>query len=213
MKNILLIDKPIGITSFDVIRRLRRSLNIKKIGHAGTLDPLASGLMILGINEGTKELTDYIKLDKVYEFDILLGKKTTTGDLEGEILEEEKVKEVDLKEVQKVLDNLVGENLLKVPAYSAIRIDGEKLYKKARRGEEFQTPERKMKVFWIKLKNHKQKDNHYILSLEAKVGSGTYIRSLSEEIGRKLNLPATASFIRRTRIGEFNIEDAEELEE
>jgi len=213
MKNILLIDKPIGITSFDVIRRLRISLNIKKIGHAGTLDPLASGLMILGINEGTKKLTDYIKLDKVYEFDTLLGKKTTTGDLEGEIIEEEKVGDINLEEVHKILDSLVGENLLKVPAYSAIKIDGEKLYKKARRGEKVETPERKMKVFWIKLKNYKQEENHYILSLEAKVGSGTYIRSLSEEIGNKLGFPATTSFIRRTKIGEFKIEDAEKLKE
>jgi len=213
MKNILLIDKPIGITSFDVIRRLRRNLNINKIGHAGTLDPLASGLMILGLNEGTKELTKYIKLDKIYEFSCLLGKKTTTGDLEGEILEEEKVKEIDLEEVQKILDSLVGENLLKVPMYSAIRIDGEKLYKKARRGEQVKPPERKMKVFWLKLKKHERENDYYILSLEAKVGSGTYIRSLSEEIGRKLGFPAMTSKIRRTKIGEFKIEDAEELKE
>jgi tRNA pseudouridine55 synthase len=209
MKNIFLIDKPIGITSFDVIRKLRKELNIKKIGHAGALDPLASGLMILGLGEGTKKLKEYIKLDKVYEFNCLLGKKTTTGDLEGEVLEETERKEISLEKVKKVLNSLVGVNKLEVPIYSAVKKDGESLYKKARRGEKVELPVKDMEVYWIKLKGHHKEGKYYVLVLEAKVSSGTYIRSLSEKIGKELSLPATTSMIRRTEIGEFRVEKAE----
>ena len=137
-EDIILVDKPKGITSFGVISRMRRKLNIRKIGHAGTLDPLATGLMILGVGKGTKKLTNYIKLDKIYESEVLLGIKTTTGDMEGEIVKNEKlkIKNLNLKKINEVLESLVGEIELPVSIYSAIKQNGEALYKKARRGEE-----------------------------------------------------------------------------
>lgn len=210
---ILLIDKPKGITSFDVIRRLRRTLNIKKMGHAGTLDPLASGLMIIGVNRGTKKLNEYLKLPKVYEAQILLGKKTTTGDLEGETIESKEVSKIDLAEIKKVIKDLKGKIVLPVPLYSAIKLQGAPLYKYARKGQIVKPPEKEMKIIEIKLKNHFKKGTYHILDIEIKVASGTYIRSIAEEIGRRLNLPATVAQLRRTQIGKFKIEDAMQLVE
>jgi tRNA pseudouridine55 synthase len=105
-KEILLIDKPKGISSFDVIRILRKELGVRKLGHAGTLDPLATGLLIIGVGKGTKRLNDLLKLPKVYEMDILLGKKTETGDLEGKVLEEKEVEKIASEEARKVLKDL-----------------------------------------------------------------------------------------------------------
>ncbi|MFH1292480.1 MAG: tRNA pseudouridine(55) synthase TruB [bacterium] len=235
-QEILLVDKPKGITSFDVIRRLRRELNIKKMGHAGTLDPLASGLMIIGINKGTKKLNEFIKLDKVYETEILLGVKTDTGDLEGKILETRQVEDIDEKQIQEVLEGMEGALVLPVPIYSAIKRGGEALYKKARRGEKIDPPKKEMQVYEIKLLSLRAKPSNlivavvtrslgfarndgtnfarndmYILKLEIKVSSGTYIRSLAEEIGGRLGYPATVKELRRTQVGDFKIEDARKL--
>lgn len=220
--DILLIDKPKGITSFDVIRLLRKKMNIRKMGHAGTLDPLASGLMIIGVGPGTKKLADLIKLDKTYEAEILIGEQRTTGDLEGEIISEVAITELDMKDrlskekVTDVLNSLIGSNDLPVPIYSAIKRGGEALYKKARRGEDVDLPLKTMTV------------NHFVLNkiifedgdiekgtpprvrifVVFDVGSGTYIRTLAEELGRRLNFPATLGNLRRTRVGDFYIEDA-----
>lgn len=212
VEDILLIDKPKGITSFDVIRILRRKLGIKKMGHAGTLDPLASGLMIIGINKGTKKLNDYLKLPKVYEAEILLGKKTTTGDMEGEVLESKKVDDIDLKKVEQILIAMTGKIILPVPLYSAIKIKGTPLYKEARKGTDIKAPVKEMEILNIKLTNNFKSDDFYILGLTIEVASGTYIRSIAEEIGRRLNFPATLANLRRTQIGKFKIEDSQILE-
>ncbi len=215
LPSILLIDKPKGITSFDVIRKLRKKLNIKKMGHGGTLDPLATGLMIIGVEKGTKELTKLIKLSKVYQAEVLLGVKTTTGDMEGEIIETKDFTSVETQNLaspqdfMSVLNSLVGKLILPVPAYSAIKVKGEPLYKKARRGEDVETPKREMEIFWIKLLEHFSLDNYYVLKIELKVSSGTYIRSIAEEIGRRLGYPATIKELRRTEIGDFKVTDAE----
>lgn len=211
-EEILLIDKPKGITSFDVIRRLRRKLNIKKMGHAGTLDPLASGLMIIGVQKGTKKLNDFLKLPKVYEAQVLLGKKTTTGDLEGEIVEEKNIEEINLEEVKKILKEITGKINLPVPVYSAIKQNGQPLYKKARKGMDVNPPIKEMEIKKIKMLDNFKHDNFYVISLEIKVGSGTYIRSIAEEIGSRLGLPATLKELRRTRIGKFKIENASRLD-
>ena len=212
MDDIILIDKPKGITSFDVIRQLRKKLDIRKMGHAGTLDPAASGLMIIGINKGTKKLNDFIKLDKVYKTDVLLGTKTDSGDLEGKILEDKEVVDEPREEdIKRVLDSIAGEIELYVPIYSAIKRGGEALYKKARRGEKVDPPKKMMNIYWVKLLSHHREGDKYILELEMKVSSGTYIRSIAEEIGARLNLPAVVKELRRTEIGDFKIEQAERL--
>ncbi|PIT92333.1 MAG: tRNA pseudouridine(55) synthase TruB [Candidatus Harrisonbacteria bacterium CG10_big_fil_rev_8_21_14_0_10_42_17] len=207
-KNIILIDKPKGITSFDIIRKLRHTLNIKKMGHAGTLDPLATGLMIIGLRDGTKDLHRYIKLPKMYEAEILLGKRTTTGDLEGERIEEQEVQSIDNQELETVLEGMVGAITLQVPLFSAVKIKGKPLYKRARDGEDIEPPEKEMEVLWIKLHSHHSEGSYYVLNIELEVASGTYIRSIAEEIGKRLGVPATLKNLRRTKIGDFKIEDA-----
>lgn len=210
-EDIILIDKPEGITSFDCIRRMRKELKVKKIGHAGTLDPMASGLMILGISRGTKKLSGYIKLPKVYKALILLGEKRDTADMDGEILEEEKVKEITEEEIRKTLKSMESIVRIKAPVYSAIKQQGEKLYEAARKGKDVEPPEREMEIEWIEFKDHYQKGDKYIIEVEMKVGSGAYVRSIAEEIGRRLGYPATTYRLRRTRIGEYSIENAEKI--
>lgn len=240
----MLVDKPTGVTSFDVIRQLRRHLGIKKMGHAGTLDPLASGLMIIGVGDGTKKLSDYLKLDKEYIAEILVGQKTETGDMEGEVIEEKAVEaeEAETFSVEKVsaaLASLLGVQELPVSPYSAIKKDGVPFYKQARilkrEGKimpESKLPIREMKIFEAELLEitRLQKDSTYLpktlnglailndskklfilLRVRFKVGSGTYIRSLAEELGKRLGYPATLASLRRTKIGHFKIEDAEPL--
>lgn len=206
---ILLVDKPKGITSFDVIRRLRRELGIRKMGHAGTLDPLASGLMLLGVNEGTKKLTEYLKLPKSYEAEILIGERRSTGDMEGEILEEKEVESLDEHKVRNVLAGMMGPMELPVPRYSAIKQDGVRLYAKARKGQEIEElPIRTMEVFGIGFLGMEVKNGRGILKVRFDVASGVYIRSLAEEFGERLGYPATIKELRRTKIGDFDVADA-----
>lgn len=224
MNEIILVDKPKGITSFGVIAKMRKKLNIRKIGHAGTLDPLATGLMILGVGKGTKKLTEFIKLDKIYEAEVLLGIKTTTGDLEGEIIaksRELKINNLNDKKVKKILDTLVGEVELSVSVYSAIKKDGVPLYKRVRRGEKVESPIRKMKIYWLKFLginntilplSTPREELRPIINIRIKVGSGTYIRSIAEEIGNRLGVPATVKELRRIQIGDFKINDAIQLD-
>ncbi|MBL7053591.1 tRNA pseudouridine(55) synthase TruB [Patescibacteria group bacterium] len=210
-QDIILIDKPKGISSFDVIRILRKKLNIKKIGHAGTLDPLATGLLILGVGLGTKKLSKLIGLDKVYEMDILLGKQTTTGDLEGEILKQQPVVNINKKEVKKILATMIGEIELPVPIYSALKLKGRPLYKYARQGIKVDLPNRKTTIYDLKFLGLKKDDDFYILKVVMKCSKGTYARSIAEEIGRKLNCPACLAGLRRTKVGDFNLSQAQKI--
>lgn len=221
-EGILLVDKPKGITSFDVIRKLRKTLGVKKMGHAGTLDPLASGLMIIGVGASTKKLSAYIKLDKTYEAEIVLGEQRTTGDLEGEVVAECDMRTLDITEsaVRDALTGMVGTLELPVPAYSAIKRGGEALYKKARRGEQVETPVKAMHIDEATLTTLEDKGERIHAHVTFSVGSGTYIRSLAEELGRRLlvpsvrkadstqaggGVPAMLANLRRTRIGEYTL--------
>ena len=218
-ENVLYIDKPAGCTSFDVIRQLRRQTGLRKFGHAGTLDPAATGLMLIGVGPGTKQLTALTKLDKVYEATIFLGASSTTGDRDGEVVA---VRPVDMsalenRAVEEVLAGLVGEVELPVSAYSAIKRDGVPMYKRARaaaaRGETVDdVPVRLMYVYSAELLDMQsttyQEHSGVALRVRFHVGSGTYIRSLAEAVGHKLGYPAMLTALRRTKVGEFCVEDA-----
>lgn len=221
MEDILLIDKPAGITSFDVIRQLRRRTGIKKMGHAGTLDPLATGLMIIGVNAGTKKLTDLIKLDKDYTAEILIGESRSTGDMEGQVVEKVDKIELDPTQVLVAVDSLIGELTLPVSAYSAIKVDGVPMYKRARAAEKSgvtvtEVPVRIMKIHAAIVENIEMvftdqtmtAVSRLLVTIHFSVGSGTYIRSLAEELGRIVGYPATLANLRRTRVGDFRIEDS-----
>jgi tRNA pseudouridine55 synthase len=220
VSELLLIDKPIGITSMDVIRRLRRILGIRKIGHAGTLDPLATGLMLVGVGKGTKTLTTLIKLDKEYLAEVRLGECRTTGDLEGMIMEEKVVTDelsVLRDKIANRLQSLIGTQELPVSAYSAIKVDGVPMYKRARNAEKkgevvTDVPLREMKVYEAELKNLSVGDGRAVATIRFTVGSGTYIRSLAEALGASLGYPATLQALRRTQVGEYSLDDAQSLE-
>lgn len=216
--NILLIDKPKGITSYDVIRQLKKQYPSEKIGHSGTLDPRASGLLLVGVGKGTKELHELVGLGKEYIADILLGIKTDTGDLDGKIVESKAIERIERDQIGEALKGMEGVLTLPVSAYSAIKRGGEPLYKKARRGETVEPPMREMEVteaqllpIEVRLQSELKSDfNLGVLVVRVRfvVGSGTYVRSLAEELGRRLGVPATLAELRRTRIGEYKVEDA-----
>ena len=215
---LLLVDKPIGITSMDVIRRLRKQLSIKKIGHAGTLDPLATGLMLVGVGAGTKKLTELIKLDKEYVVDVLIGEQRSTGDMEGEVIAERSVIDLEKSEVEQALKGMVATLTLEVSAYSAIKKDGVPMYVRARKAEAEGTkveelPVREMKVYSAELIQFSCAEGRAVATVRFHVGSGTYIRSLGEELGRRIGYPATLKSLRRTKVGVFDIKDAKKLEE
>lgn len=223
MSNLILIDKPKGISSFTVIRELRKRTGIRKFGHAGTLDPLATGLMLIGVEKGTKLLTDLVGLDKEYIAEILIGEKRSTGDMEGEILEEADYRgDLGPGLVLDTLLKMVGDITLPVSAFSAIKKDGVPMYKRARaaaaKGEVVAVvPVRVMKVSEVELLEIKERiiDNkpRLLLTVRFYVGSGTYIRSLAEELGQRLGYPATLYNLKRTKVGKFSIEKAVSLED
>lgn len=214
-RQILLIDKPAGLTSFGVVARVRKKLTQEigrkiKVGHAGTLDPFATGLLILLIGKATKKAEEFLKLNKVYEATIRLGAISTTGDPEGEIQESKKLTDPPLRtKVEIVLKSFVGKIEQIPPSFSAIKINGQRAYKLARRGEKIQMPTRKVQIYEIKILEY----SYPILKISCHVSSGTYIRTLAEDIGKKLGVGAYTTQLRRLKIGDWTVKEAKTLEE
>lgn len=215
---IVLIDKPAGWTSFDVVAKIRGKIRrgyteqgVKptkrqlKVGHAGTLDPFATGLLVILLGDATKKATEFLKLDKVYEAEFVLGQSSTTGDPEGEITEVSAVIPTT-EEVQAVLKQFVGEIRQRPPIFSAIKIDGQRAYKLARDGKEVEIPERNVTIYSIELLDY----TYPSLKIRTHVGSGTYIRSLGVDIGKALGTGAYCRQLRRTRIAEWDVKDAKQ---
>jgi tRNA pseudouridine55 synthase len=208
LNGLLFVDKPVGITSFDVIRRLRRVTGVRKIGHAGTLDPLASGLMIILFGTACKQAANYSKLDKRYKAEVRLGANSSTGDAEG-ALTEVSARVPSLGEVEAALVKLTGAIDQAPPAYSAIKIGGREAYKRARVGETVEMTVRHVNIYENKLERYE----YPLVELDTRVSSGAYIRSLAEDIGRALGTGAYLSGLKRTEVGEFRLEDAIGLDE
>ncbi len=207
MNGLLLVNKPVGMSSFDVIRRLRRQTGVRKIGHAGTLDPLASGLMLMLFGTACKKAELLTKFDKRYEAKIRLGANSTTGDAEGEkLLVSERVP--TLGEVEAALARLTGE-VTQVPSmYSAIKINGKEAYKRARAGEAVEMPSRVVTVYENVMQNYE----YPVIRLNSKVSSGTYIRSLAQDLGELLGTGAYLDGLVRTEVGDYRLENAMELD-
>lgn len=207
LNGLLLVDKPSGPTSHDIVDRVRRALGIRAVGHAGTLDPFASGLLILGIGKGTKRLTALVGHDKTYEIEAHLGQRTDTFDREGQPLGELYQGEPPTRErIEAVLSRFRGTIQQKAPLYSAIKRQGKKLYELARAGTatEEMRPTREVTVHELELLEYAWP----ILKLRAHVSSGTYIRSLVDDIGTELGTGALVQELRRTKVGEFEVEEA-----
>ena len=210
---IILIDKPAEMTSFGVVARIRRVLTQQqqkkvKVGHTGTLDPFATGLMILVIGKECKNAGVYTKLDKVYEATFRLGQTSTTGDPEGEITEVSGRQPTPAK-VTTVLQQFTGEIEQRPPMYSAIKIDGQRAYKLARNGEVVEIPTRMITVHSLELIEYTYPE----LKVRAHVSSGTYIRTLGEDIGKVLETGAYCTQLRRTKIADYSLADAQTLAE
>ena len=210
MDGILLVNKPIGMTSRDVVNILMKKFNTRKIGHTGTLDPFASGLLIITINKGTKISSFLEDLNKEYIAELKLGESTTTLDLEGEILEKKEVNlPLNQQKVKEVLDSFVGKIKQIPPMYSAIKVDGEELYKKARRGETNERKEREVEINKIELLSITKEK----ILFKVDCSKGTYIRTLGLDIANKLDYPGHLTHLVRTRVGRFFLKDAKDLED
>ena len=204
----ILINKPSGITSHDVVDELRKITKIKKIGHAGTLDPFATGLLILGIGrEFTKKLSIFQKKDKEYVATLRLGAESDTFDRDGKIVEKPVEKIPEREEIEKVLKNFLGEIEQIPPAFSAKKVKGRKLYELARKGIKVEPKPQKVKIYEISILEYK----FPYLKIKVECSSGTYIRSLANDIGKKLGCGAYVEELTRTKIGEFSIKNAVEL--
>ena len=208
-----LIDKPAGMTSFGVVARVRRLLSQRaggkvKVGHTGTLDPFATGLMILLVGKGTKRSNEFLKLDKVYEAEIVLGATSTTGDPEGEITQTTNhTDEIAKIELEAALAQFTGEIQQVPPAFSAIKINGQRAYKLARKGEEVIMPARTVTVYSLELVEY----SYPVVKIRTHVSSGTYIRTLAEDIGQTLGVGAYCRELRRTKVGDYSVEQAASL--
>ena len=205
--NIILLNKNKGISSFKIINKLKWLLNANKVGHAGTLDPLAEGLMVVMLNGATK-FSDYLmKKDKEYYVEFELGYETDTYDSEGEVIKKFNGNiNLSKEKIEKIVNEFLGDIEQVPPMYSAIKINGEKLYNLARKGLEIERESRKVKIYYIKDIEYNEKINK--ISFTTGVSSGTYIRSLVHDIGEKIGVYATMTKLIRTKIDEYNLEDA-----
>jgi len=213
----LLIDKPPGPTSHDIVDRLRRITGVKKIGHAGTLDPFASGLLFMAIGrEATREIAKCVGLDKTYEADIVLGVRSTTLDPEGE-LTSVPVPNLSIERLGEAMQSLTGELDQIPPMHSAIKIGGKRLYKLARQGKEIEREPRKIHVSKFELISPIEPNIHPIgpIPIRAHIacGSGTYVRALARDLGEALGTAGYLSALRRTEIGSYTVDNAHHLED
>lgn len=205
MDGIIVINKEKEYTSHDVVAKLKKKLNISKVGHTGTLDPNATGVLPILIGKGTKFSKYLINHDKIYEVELELGKKTDTADIEGKVIEEENVDEKYIKEnLLQVLESFVGKQEQIPPMYSAIKKNGKKLYEYARAGEKVDIEPRKIEIYKIDLNKYDKN----IISFVVSCSKGTYIRSLCEDIAEKLNTVGYMKNLKRLQVGKFNIKDA-----
>ena len=209
---VILVDKPAGMSSFGAVARVRRKLRDEfghkvKVGHTGTLDPFATGLLILLSGKFTKKSNEFLKLDKAYEATVKLGYVSDTGDTEGKI-EKRNDRKIELKEIQEILKRFIGDIEQVPPKFSAIKINGQRAYKLARKDADFEMPSRKVTIYKIEILKYE----YPILKIRCHVSSGTYIRTLAEDIGKTLGTGAYCLELRRLKIGDFDVKNAEKLE-
>lgn len=201
---VLLIDKPLRWTSFDAVRKIRNLVRIKKVGHAGTLDPLATGLLIICTGKFTKRINEYMAKEKEYTGTITLGATTPTYDLESEPENHRPFDHISPADIEKAAQQLTGEIMQVPPAHSAIKVDGKRVYELARQGKEVKLEPRKITIYSFGI----EKIEMPVIHFRVVCSTGTYIRSLANDIGVLLGCGGYLSSLCRTRIGEFQLADA-----
>lgn len=207
MDGIVLINKEEGLTSRDVVNKIVKKLNLKKVGHAGTLDPIAKGLLVIGIGKGTKILDLLTMNTKEYIATSKIGIETDTLDISGNILNKTNDFSLKREELINTLNSFIGSYYQEVPKYSAVKINGKKLYEYARNNLDINLPKRLITIYKIELLEFTENE----FTFKVLVSKGTYIRSLIRDIGIKLNLPMTMKELIRTKSGKFNLSDSYEI--
>jgi len=209
MDGILLVNKPKGITSRRVVNEVVRAIGVKKIGHTGTLDPLATGVLVLCVGKATKLAEKITAKDKEYVATVKFGFETDTLDTDGEVLKKQNDFNINREELLVVLNSFVGSYLQEVPKYSAVKINGRRLYEYARKGIDVELPKKEITIFEIELLDFNKRE----FKFRVLVSKGTYIRSLIRDVGLRLGVLMTMSDLIRTKQGEFSIEDCYTLEQ
>ncbi len=208
MKGVLLVDKPAGLTSHDVVDRIRRASGIRRVGHTGTLDPAATGLLVLCVGSATRLSEFLMGLDKVYEGAMRFGVITDSYDFDGQVVEERPVPDLSEAEIQQAFDRFTGEILQVPPMVSAVKVGGERLYKRARRGEVVVREPRPVTIHEFDLLDYRAPEARFRL----RCTRGTYARTLCYDVGEVLGCGATLASLRRTAVGHHRIEDAAPLD-
>jgi tRNA pseudouridine55 synthase len=204
MNGILVVDKPRGCTSHDVVQRVRKALRQRSVGHAGTLDPLATGVLVVAVGEGTKLVSHLQADDKRYEVTIVLGTETDSLDADGEVTETADVPPLDQARVEQALRPFIGARLQEAPKLSAIKVGGTPLHRRARRGEDVDAPLREVELYEATIEGVSQQE----LRLNLHCGKGFYVRSLARDLARALGTVGHVTVLRRTASGAFRIDDA-----
>jgi len=202
--NVILIDKPADWSSFDVVKKIKNIGRFKKVGHAGTLDPFAEGLLIIGTGDETKKLINWSDADKAYQAEIEFGKQTNTYDITGEVTESKEVDKVDWNKVKDILDSFIGISDQLPPMFSAKKVKGVRLYKLARKGKEIERNTQKIKIDKMDMLNNS--DNK--MEIEVHCSKGTYIRTIAHDIGIKSGYGAYLKSLKRNSVGNFSVKDA-----
>tara|TARA_B100000886_G_scaffold329268_1_gene278473 strand:+ start:3275 stop:3955 length:681 start_codon:yes stop_codon:yes gene_type:complete len=205
----LLVDKKLDWTSFDAVKKIRNITGSKKVGHAGTLDPLASGLLIICTGKHTKKINDFQSLDKEYTGKFVIGASTPSHDLETEIEYTKSISGINKNDVNKIVDSFLGCQLQRPPKFSAVKVDGKRAYELARKEKEVKIKEKKIKINEFKILNFSLPEIKFYISCS----KGTYIRSIARDLGEKLGCGAYLSELRRTKIGSFCVDNAYTIEE
>lgn len=208
-EGVLLVDKPTGMTSHDVVDRLRRKLGMKRIGHAGTLDPIATGLLILLVGKATKISQFLMGMDKAYEGTARLGQETDSHDADGEIVAEKDVPDFTEDEIRTRMETFLGDQYQLPPMFSAKKIGGQPLYKMARKGKTVEREERFIRIGKFDFTRWENPELDFFVTCS----KGTYVRTLLHDLGQKLGCGAHLTALRRTAIEDFRIEDAATLRE
>ena len=207
----VIIDKPAGITSHDVVAKLRKSLSTKRVGHAGTLDPMATGVLVCGINNATKFLDYIVQGKKRYQATIRLGQSTTTDDREGEVISTASPQSMSNEEIEKTLGRFVGTIMQRPSSVSAIRIDGKRAYERVRSGEEVHLPEREVRIYSLVV-NEIRRGEFIDIDIDLECSAGTYIRSIARDLGEKLGTGGHLTALRRSEVAPFSLDDCSTLE-
>jgi len=210
---LVVVDKPAGLTSHDVVSRVRRLAGTRKVGHAGTLDPMATGVLVLGVNRATRLLGHLMLTEKAYDATVRLGVSTTTDDAEGEVLTTASTAGVDEEAVRAALAAFVGD-IEQVPtAVSAIKVDGKRAYQRVREGEDVQLKARPVTVHELVVHEICRTGEHLDVRISVRCSSGTYIRAIARDLGARLGVGGHLTVLRRTAVGPYDLTAAQTLEE